>query len=113
MVSINHWSIDTILPKSYGIYQPWVNRYHITKILSFSEILKHSQSTQQWLKEAARDFLQHLFLGLQMRMYDVLRIVRFVEPFSLPNFKNTAPQLSDYRHPFFKTDVVSRSNLER
>ena len=48
-----------------------------------------------------------------IRICDVLRIVRFIEPFSLPNFKNAAPQLSDYRHPFFKTDVVSRSRLER
>ena len=96
MVSINHWLIDTI-----------------TKIKLFSGISKHSQATQQWLKEAARDFLQNLFLGLQKRMYEVLQIVRFIEPFSLPNFKNAAPQLSDYRHPFFKTDGVSRSRLER
>ena len=85
----------------------------IAKIKLISGILKHSQGTQKWLKEAARDFLQHLFVGLQSRMFDVFRIVRFIEPFSLPNFKNAAPQLSDYRHPFFKTDEVSRSHLER
>ena len=96
VVSISHWLIDTI-----------------TKIKLFLGISKHSQGTQIWLKEVARDFLQNLFLGLQKRMYDVLRIVRFIEPFSLPNFKDTAPQLSDYRHPFFKTDDVSRSHLER
>ena len=46
-------------------------------------------------------------------MMDNFKLIHILEPFSLPTFKTTAPKLSDYREPFFKTDAFSRLKLER
>ena len=93
-----------------GIHQPLVDRYPLKLswfflwiISIFSGIRQFSQNTQKLLKERARNFLRKLFVGIQTRMLDTFKMIRIIEPFSLPTFKNSAPKKADYKQPFFKT----------
>ena len=95
MISTNHWLVDIIF------------------VQLFLGIIKFSKNTQNHLKDTARNFLVRLFIGLQKRMLDTFKLIQIIEPFSLPKFKTTAPKLSDYIHPFFKTDTFTRCKLER